>query len=41
VAAIFLAFFERWVSDILYVAVALLWFIPDQRIERLNKCGGP
>jgi uncharacterized membrane protein len=27
------AFFERWVAVGTYVAVALIWFIPDPRIE--------
>ena len=33
VAAILLAFFNQWVSDALYVLVALMWLIPDRRIE--------
>jgi uncharacterized membrane protein len=33
VAAIVLAFFNQWVSDALYVLVALMWLIPDRRIE--------
>ena len=33
-AAIPLAFVERWIADALYVAVALLWLVPDPRIER-------
>jgi uncharacterized membrane protein len=32
-AAIGLAFIEPWTSIALYVAVALIWFIPDRRIE--------
>ena len=32
-AAIPLAFVREWIADILYVAVALIWFIPDRRIE--------
>ena len=32
--AIPLAFVSSWISSILYAAVALLWFIPDRRIER-------
>jgi uncharacterized membrane protein len=28
-----LAFVNRWLSDALYVAVALLWLVPDRRIE--------
>lgn len=32
-AAIVLAFVNQWVSDALYVLVALMWLIPDRRIE--------
>jgi TMEM175 potassium channel family protein len=32
--AIVLSFWNRWVSLSLYVVVAVLWFIPDRRIER-------
>jgi uncharacterized membrane protein len=32
-----LAFVNRWVSCGLYVAVAIVWFIPDRRIERLLR----
>jgi uncharacterized membrane protein len=32
-AAIPLAFVNRWISMALYVAVALLWLVPDPRIE--------
>jgi uncharacterized membrane protein len=32
-AAILLAFVNQWVSDGLYVLVALIWLIPDRRIE--------
>lgn len=32
-AAIPLAFVNPWISDALYVAVALLWVVPDRRIE--------
>ena len=31
--AIPLAFVDTWLSDILYVAVALIWLVPDRRIE--------
>jgi uncharacterized membrane protein len=34
VAAIPLAFVNRWISIALYVLVALMWVIPDPRIER-------
>ena len=33
-AAIGLAFVNAWVSCALYVLVALMWFVPDPRIER-------
>jgi uncharacterized membrane protein len=33
-AAIVAAFFSPWISEALYVLVALLWLIPDRRIER-------
>jgi uncharacterized membrane protein len=34
VAAIPLAFVSPWISGALYVAVALMWVVPDRRIER-------
>ena len=34
VAAISFAFVERWVACGLYVAVAVIWLIPDRWIER-------
>jgi uncharacterized membrane protein len=36
-AAIPLAFVNPWISDALYVTVALLWLVPDRRIERVLK----
>jgi uncharacterized membrane protein len=33
-AAIPLAYVNQWISDALYVFVALLWLIPDRRVER-------
>jgi uncharacterized membrane protein len=33
--AVAAAFFRPWISCALYVLVALLWLIPDRRIERL------
>ncbi len=33
--AIPLAFVSPWVAGSLYVAVAIMWLIPDRRIERL------
>jgi len=35
--AIPLAFVQAWIACALYVAVAAMWFIPDRRIERLER----
>src|SRR5213075_976625 len=32
-SAIVLAFVSAWIADALYVLVALIWFVPDRRIE--------
>ena len=34
VAAIPLAFVNQWIAGAIYIAVAVIWFIPDRRIER-------
>jgi hypothetical protein len=34
-AAVVAAFWQPWIAWALYVAVALLWFVPDRRIERV------
>jgi uncharacterized membrane protein len=34
VIAIPLAFWNQWISDLLYVSVAVMWFVPDPRIAR-------
>ena len=37
VSAIALAFVNQWLSDALYIVVALMWLVPDRRIEsRVN-----
>ena len=33
--AIALAFVEQWAAEGLYVLVALMWLVPDRRIERV------
>ena len=33
--AIPLAYVHPWIADGLYTAVALLWLVPDRRIERI------
>lgn len=40
-AAIPLAFVHPWISDALFLAVALIWFIPDPRIEKVAGAGPP
>jgi uncharacterized membrane protein len=35
VAAILLAFLSSWLSVAIYVLVALIWVVPDRRIERI------
>ncbi len=35
IVAILLAFWNPWISLILYVLVAIIWFIPDRRIENV------
>jgi uncharacterized membrane protein len=32
-----LSFANQWIADAIYVAVAVMWFIPDPRIERRLK----
>jgi uncharacterized membrane protein len=34
VAGIGLAFVHPWIADALYVAVAVMWFVPDRQIEK-------
>jgi uncharacterized membrane protein len=35
VAAVPLAFFQAWISCAIYAGVALMWLVPDRRIERV------
>jgi uncharacterized membrane protein len=37
IAAIPIAFYAPWVSGALFVAVAMMWFIPDRRIEKMVR----
>jgi uncharacterized membrane protein len=37
--AIPLAFVHEWISEALYVLVALMWLVPDRRIERMLPHG--
>ena len=38
--AIPLAFVSSWIASAIYVFVALLWFIPDPRMEKAKKQRG-
>lgn len=38
-SALGFAFVNQWVSDALFVFVAVLWLIPDRRIERMAQAG--
>jgi hypothetical protein len=33
--AILLAFINPWIAFSMYVLVAIMWFIPDRRIEKV------
>ena len=35
VAGIGLTFVDRWLGVVLYIAVALIWFVPDRRLEHV------
>ena len=37
VSAIFLAFVRPWIAIVIYVTVAVMWLVPDTRIESLVK----
>ena len=39
--AIATAFFRPWIAGCIYILVALLWLIPDRRIERFVDESGP
>ena len=34
-AAIALSFVNRWLAIAIYVFVALMWLVPDRRVERM------
>jgi uncharacterized membrane protein len=37
IAAVPLAFVREWIAIVIYIAVALLWLVPDRRIESISK----
>jgi hypothetical protein len=40
VLAIPLAFLDAWIAIAIYIAVALMWLVPDRRIERTLGADG-
>ncbi len=34
--AIPLSFVHQWIAGGIYIAVAIMWLVPDQRIERMT-----
>jgi hypothetical protein len=34
---ILLTFVAAWIAQLVYLAVAILWLVPDRRIERMVK----
>jgi uncharacterized membrane protein len=40
IIAITAAFWRQWIAGLLYVAVALIWLVPDRRIERALAAEG-
>ena len=40
ISAIPLAFVNQWLSDAIYVAVAIIWFLPDRQLEAQHRHGG-
>jgi uncharacterized membrane protein len=34
IAGVGVAFFAPWISVVIYIAVAAMWFIPDRRVEK-------
>jgi uncharacterized membrane protein len=32
-----LAFVRPWIADVIYASVALMWLVPDSRIERADR----
>jgi len=38
-AAIGIAFLRPWMADVIYIAVAIMWLVPDRRIERILSTG--
>ena len=41
IAAIPLAFVHEWIADAIYVGVALMWLVPDPRIESAQRARQP
>jgi hypothetical protein len=39
-AAVGLSFVDRWLAVAVYVGVALMWLVPDRRVERTIAARG-
>jgi uncharacterized membrane protein len=39
ISAVSLAYVNQWLSDAIYVAVALIWLVPDRRLEAQHRHG--
>jgi uncharacterized membrane protein len=39
-AAIVVSYVRPWIADALYIIVAIMWLVPDRRIERLISASG-
>jgi len=39
VSAVPLAFVNQWLSDAIFIIVALIWLVPDRRIEAQHRQG--
>ena len=35
IAAVPLAFVREWIAIVIYIAIAVLWLVPDRRIETI------
>ena len=35
--AVPISFYQAWIAFVLYITVAIMWLVPDRRIERVVK----
>ena len=41
VAAIVMTLYSPWIADLIFVVLALIWLIPDRRIENALRMAAP